>query len=107
MKNLLLIKERDTGRAFAAAVEDGKDLIAYGANQQGDMWARWVNSQSMSIDDISPFVDFTFEAEKKKFTSSTITEISGMFPKSVIAQLTDLITSTKQLVIKSVPSFYS
>lgn len=107
MKNLLLIKERDTGRAFAAAIEDGKDLTAYGANQQGDMWAKWVNSQSMSIDDIAPFVDFTFVTEKKKFTSNTISEISGMFPKSVISQLTDLITSTKQLAIRSVPSFYS
>ena len=106
MKNLLLIKERDTGRAFAAAIEDGKDLTAYGANQQGDMWAKWVNSQSMSIEDIAPFVDFTFVTEKKKFTSNTISEISGMFPKSVISQLTDLIKGTKQLAIKSVPSFY-
>lgn len=106
MSDLLVVRERDTMKPFAAVVMDKGSMHAHGANEHGRIWAKWINSQSMGIHDVEKLIDFTLMTEKKKLTDLEIEKLSSAFrPEDINAMRAGLISKKALVIVSESPRF--
>ena len=103
MSSLLVVRERDTLKPFAAVVSSPSGSTALGANQHGKAWADWVNAQSVPVSEISKMLDFTLTAEIKPFNNSEIEKLASGFSREDLGQFRSLLLNKKSLIIVNQP----
>jgi hypothetical protein len=98
MKNVSLIEDRKSGGIFGAVVSGPKGIRAYGAPGQGFAWAKWVNSEKMSIQEIESALDATLVFQKSKPGNKiNLDDLVGVFDKETLDSFRSEI-DTKQLI---------
>lgn len=105
MSDLLVVRERETMKPFAAIVVDRNTVRAHGANEHGQTWARWINAQSMGSNDLEKLIDFTLITEKKSLTDNEIEKLSSAFkPEEINLMRAHLISKKSLVIVNDLPS---
>lgn len=98
MKNVSLIEDRKSGGVFAAIVSGPNGIRAYGASGQGLAWAKWVNEEKLSMQELEATLDTTLVIQKPKTGKNIDTDnFVGVFDKQTLDSFTSDI-NTKQLL---------
>ena len=85
MKNISLIEDRKNGQIFGAIVFSKNGLTAYGSTGQGAAWAKWVNEEKISIEEIEDGLEASLVISKPKIQKNiNLEQLSTSFNKETI-----------------------
>ena len=103
MKNYIIIKNAVDDFNYALVTYDKTSVKAFTISQSSSEWVEWVNSGSLSIQDIRESLDYTLQAElPQHITDTSLESVKWLIGEESISEIKSAITGAQVELVDTI-----